>query len=285
MIAVVVIRKIQDEFFSLEQDSWYIYALLFALAPLVVLTIPYFLFKQFQEYRESKRKNAERFAAEKLINDKKNAAMEAYKSTRPVLYNPDTDEIPNYPAIGRQLLAAVNEKQYFSLLDCLDKVTIDEESQLFVQGRIATGEDEKCKLLIRLPDGKITDQIFDFLSFEKSCMGAWQALLLHTLWHYLPLFGHGIYSGREAIYNIDDANSCCLRNCGSIEQMAVNSIFDFTPDVREKNGKYYVSYLYWSNYEGIVREYVEISFEGNKVSNILEFSSEVLYPYNCGIFY
>ena len=206
-------------------------------------------------------------------------ANKAYESSLPIRFNPETDEIPDYSAIAKNLYAMIDNKKYFSLLDCLDKITPPDGAQLFVQGRIATGQDERCKLLLRLPDGRISDQIFDFLMIEPSSMGAWQASLLHTLWHYLPLFGHGIYNARTAIFCEDDVRRIRMDNGEGIDAFAINSIFDYSPEVREKDGKYYVSCLYWSDYEGLVREYSEITFDDKTVTKVLKFSIEVLYPY------
>ncbi len=47
----------------------------------------------------------------------------------------------------------------------------------------------------------------------------------------------------------------------------------------------YISSCFFSNFKGLVREYYELTFNGNKVTEITNIANKVLYEYDCGILF
>lgn len=62
----------------------------------------------------------------------------------------------------------------------------------------------------------------------------------------------------------------------------LNYTDDLTPEIAEYN-KYYISCCYWSDWEGLIKELVEIQIENNKVKSILNVDKKALFKYDCGI--
>lgn len=59
--------------------------------------------------------------------------------------------------------------------------------------------------------------------------------------------------------------------------------FDVEPVVYWEQGCADVQCVYWNMWQGLVREIVRITFEGQKVKEITGISTEVLYAHDCGI--
>lgn len=189
----------------------------------------------------------------------------------------------DYMAIAAKFRSLVFKHEYHSLLECLDQITLP-QGKLIIEGIKPEISRNKSILMIALQDGKRDEKIFDYLQVEQSCMGAWQAYLLHSLWHVLPLFGHAIYDSRDYLFTKEDIQSInVLNEADKTNILRIISNIDITPEVFENNGKYYISCCYWSNFYGLVREYSEIKIENKKVSDIVKFDEKVEYRYDCGI--
>ena len=265
-----------------EKTPWYVYVGMFVLAPLAAVLTPYFLYEMYRDNKKEKKRKAEREAKERIEKEKKASANAAFLSA--------STSNEDYAAVGKRLHKLVGEKKYSDFLDCLDKVKLPNGAKLIVEECDEGTSDigDKSTLLIKLPNGESDENIFKHLIVEQSAMGAWQAYLLHKLWHVLPLFWHANYDARDYIFSKDDVNSISTFTEDKRERNAIIALisdFDFTPEVRESNGKYYVSSCFWSNFGGLIREYLELTFDGNKIADIFQFDSKKLYEYNCGIYF
>lgn len=227
-----------------------------------------------------KKKDRERHLQQEAERIKKEEALKAYQA---VLLGQDQDMAADYIAVAEDFGALVYKQEYNSLLECLDKIDLPEGRLNVEVVKPEVTRDKSC-LMIALPDGRNDENIFNHLQVEQSCMGAWQANLLHTLWRVLPLFGHAIYDARDYLFVKEDMHMIKTLNEAdrlSIIRNIVN--IDFTPEVRESNGKFYISCCYWSNFFGLVREYSEIKIEKNRVIDIVPFDEKNEYRYDCGI--
>ena len=263
-----------------EKTPWYVYITMFVLAPLAAVLTPYFLYEIFRDKKRYKKEQQEQEVKERIEKAKKDTTIATYKSAKP--FEDD------YATVGEKLHKLVSEKKYNAFLDCLDKVKLPNGASLIVEEcDNGTGDiGDESKLLIKLPNGETDENIFKHLIVEQSPMGAWQAYLLHKLWHVLPLFWHANYSARNYIFSKEDVNSIHPfrkeDKAGIIKQIAG---FDFKPEVRQKDNKLYVSCCFFSNFKGLIREYYELTFNGNKVTEITNFANKVLYEYDCGILF
>lgn len=265
-----------------EKEPWYLYATMIVLAPLAAILTPYFLYEIYRDKKKEKKRTAEREAKERIEKERIAGANAAFLSAS----LSDAD----YAAVGKRLHKLVSEKKYNAFLDCLDKVKLPNGTKLIVEEcDEGTGDiGDTSTLLIKLPNGETDKNIFNYLVVEQSAMGAWQAYLLHKLWHVLPLFWHANYDARDYIFSTEDVNSISTFTEDERERNAIIALisdFDFTPEVREGNGKYYVSSCFWSNFSGLIREYIELTFDGNKVVDMFQFDSKTEYEYNCGILF
>lgn len=265
---------------SNEKTPWYVYAAIILLAPLAVFIIPYLLYSDYRDNKREKKLEAEREEKKRIQKVKKETAMTAFKSA----FQSEAD----YATIGKHLHKLAIEKSYNSFLECLDKIHLPPGAKLLVEECHGQTNDigDESKLLIKLPDGRQHEDIFNYLTVEQSSMGAWQSYLLYKLWHVLPLFWHGNYYARDYIFTKEDIKDISIYN-EEDKDYIINTIssFDCTPEVREKDSNYFISCCFFSNFGGLIREFVEISINDGKVTELYDFDKKTVFDYNCGILF
>ncbi len=261
---------------------WYIYAIMIGFAPITVLLIPYILWDSWKEDREIKRKRKEEELREKEEQDRREQALNRLEKSKQDQPGSISNE---YVDIAQALNQAVREKSYDSIQTIMDKIVTPEYSKLIVQECDECGSDigDISKLAIRFKSGQIEYDVFDRLRFEDSCSGAWQAYLLHQLWHSLPLFWHADYFRRDYLFSKDDFAS--VKHWADDDAFPDLSNMDLTPTVIKTGDFYSISACYWSEFEGLIREYVELRFDDGKLTEFVNFKEDTLYKYKCEIYF
>jgi len=251
-----------------NKGPWYFHVMLFLFAPLILLIVLLSLYKPFRRIK----------IIRKLIG------LEAYISPHEVesinylevkrkdaLNEFQTIEKQDYPVseyveIGKKLHAIVKEYKFNSVFPSLDKVNITNEVKLTVHD---------CR-----PD----ESIFNYLTVEQSCSGAWQIYLLHTIRHYMHIKGYADYPRIEYIFDKEDLKRIDQDEKESIDFELLSQI-DVRPIVLQKGNKFFVSSCYWSILDGLVREFFRITIEDNKVVDIIQFDRRTEYEYDIASVY
>lgn len=215
-----------------------------------------------------------------------------------------------------QKLAQVAEGNYNDVLGILNKATLPEGAFFVIE------QGELSRLYVSNPGVKTSpswspfykwkrpnrarskshESVFDVLHFEDSCMGAWQAFLMHQSWHYLlPVYRHGFRYRRLYIYSEEDLkwkdDHTEPEDDNSIPSLVedwktvglkyaiqyhLNEAVDFAPEVFSVNGRYYVSCCYWTAWGGLIREHKELVLKEGKLDEFISFKDETIWPYDCG---
>lgn len=187
------------------------------------------------------------------------------------------------------LREAVYKKEYDTVLKILDKVRLPKGYTFGI--RVCKmgggGLGDESKPYVQKLFGKRSEPIFEFLYFEDSPMGAWQAYLLHQMWHYLPLWWHSNYARRHYHYSSEDAPVFRdpLPYFGEkvVKIFPDFSRFDLSPEIYTMEGKYYISSCFWTSFGGLIREYVVLTMNEERMEDFCVFDEETLVEYNCGI--
>ena len=189
---------------------------------------------------------------------------------------------------ARALREAVYDKEYDSVLTILDKAVLPDGHLFGIQ--ICEMESDSLgdwsRPFIQDPDGYRNKSVFEFLRFEDSCPGAWQAFLLHEMWHYLPLWWHGNYDKRHYLYSPEDQPLFDHPLPYFAKKVWISpdfSRFDLAPEVRTLEGKYYISSCYWTSFGGLIREYAKLTFKDEMLDGFYVFDEKTLVEYDCGI--
>lgn len=168
------------------------------------------------------------------------------------------------------------------ILMSLNKITCPRRMQLSILPASEQGSGDISRLCLRYGKDTIMD-IFRYLDVEKSPMGAWQVYLMHTSPCYLPVFWHGAYNRRTFIY---DKHSLKYTPVADYDMDGI----DLAPKVQfnlygglEEGFTAIVSACYWNDWEGLVREKVEIKRHVTIGTRVKQLGHEVLFEYECGI--
>lgn len=263
-----------------SKDPWYILAIIIGLAPFTVLLIPYILWKSKKEEKEVKRRHEEFELEEEEKERRRKSAEVRYNKIYRNFLNADTDEmVEDAQALHR----VVRESSYDSILKIMDKTTVlaNAKLQVRVPDMYSNYIGDQSKLIILLDEEE--HDAFDYLRFEGSCLGAWQAYLLHQLWHSLPLYWHANYAKRDYLYSWKDLPF--IYHMRKDEVFPDFSNYDLTPRVYRSGDYYYISVCFWSEFGGLIREYVELRLNDGKLSEFVNFRNDTLYKYDCGILF
>lgn len=278
ILLVVYISSLfsKNKLSSSDKTPWYVHVVMYIFAPLAIIMMPYFLYTHYKDKKKAKERKKEL----RELENKKNEVEYGIKLSK--------ESQIDYVSVARTLHDLVRTHQYNKFLNCLDKITLPNGAELIVEecGLDNSRIGKTSKLLIQLSNGEKDKNIFNHLIVEDSAMGAWQAYLLHELWHVLPRTWHANYHARYYIFTPDDIDLIGVfekdRRSFIIEQL---SKFNFPSGVWKKDGLFYVLSCYWNNSDGLIRECLTVSINDNKVSGFQKFHNKTEYEYDCGIIF
>ena len=257
------------------------YAIMIVLAPLVVLFVPNIVVKQIKSKKKARIREEEKEKSEREYERHKKECYENYSKWTNCKNNSCGKD---YILLAQSLNDLVRQQKYEEFLNILNKTTLPSPMKLGLKECACQGSGDISRLFIQLSDDAITFEIYNYLVFENSAMGAWQAFLLDRLWHSLPLWWHENYNKRDYIYSKADVNKLNHFIDRKFDA-SVLAKYDLEPEIYGENGKYYISCCYWTDFGGLKREYVEISFADNKLKSSFVFDEKVIHEYQCGIMF
>lgn len=298
ILAVYVFRhKGTDLLYTFRTADWYISVLgtLFILiaAPLLVLLLP-FLNKKTPKAKGTKaqdsktvvrskeeieRANAEYERKRRLEQEQKDLASKRYDNA---VLSHVNECAGNHIMVAKRFQRSAEEHEYNVLGSVLSEMSLPSGSTLGVQecGRKGYGDESRFFIVDQL--GKRVFNIFDILTFESSSMGAWQAYLLHQARHYLPLFSHANYIHRDYIFDKEDVDG--IRVYSHNERIYPDfSKMNLEPTILRDGNHFFITCCFWSAWNGLVREFVDLLFIDGHLSDYICFKYDVLYKYDCGI--
>lgn len=190
---------------------------------------------------------------------------------------------------AQALREAVDSNEYDSILRVLDKAVLPSGYTFGIKPCVTEGDfnlGDWSKPFIQMPDGKRSESIFEFFRFEDSSTGAWQAFLLHQMWHCLPLWWHANYDWRHYHYSQEDApvfDSPLPYFQKKVIIYPDFSRFDLSPEVYHEGGVYYISSCFWTSFGGLIREFAKLTFKEGMLDGFFVFDEQTLVEYDCGI--
>lgn len=278
-----VLKKFLNEHKSKKERiiDKFVYVVMVLFAPLVVFVVPYILIRDMKLKKQERAERECREKKEKEQEKRKTDCSSNYSTMVGAKQNQCRDD---YVRMAKSLKKLVEEKSYQDIIKLLDKVSLPSAMKLGVQECEHQGSGATSRLFIDSPENARDYNIFEHLKFEDSPMGAWQAYLLCQIRHYHPLWWHANYDRRDYIYTREDfADITHFIDRGF--NVDVLKDFNVNPEIYGKEGKYYISCCFWTEFGGLRREFVEISLESNRFESLFVFDDKVLYEYQCGIMF
>lgn len=270
-----------------NKGPWYFHILTFVLAPLILFIVLFSLYEPFRHIKIIRKLiGIEAFISPHEVESihylevKRNEALAEFQTIEKQDYS-----IIECVEIGKRLHAIVKEYKFDSIFPSLDKVNISKEVE-FVVHDCRSDRRNGFMLLIKLPkeEKEEDENIYNYLTVEQSCSGAWQIYLLHTIRHYMPIEGYAEYPRFEYIFDKEDLKQIDQDKKESIDLELLSQI-DVRPIVIQKGNKFFMSSCYWSGFDGLVREFFRITIENNKVVDMFKFDQRTEYEYDIGLVY
>ena len=188
---------------------------------------------------------------------------------------------------AQTIIKLIKEKDYNSIMNRLDKLSLPKGDSLFIEECTQNGMGDHSRIFVKTPEETRDEDIWNYIKVEDSVEGAWQAFLLHKMWHTLPLFWHANYASRTYLYSkVDDPDIIPIydKNPNLIKDVVNPLIVD--PDVvKSSTGKYYVSCCFWTDFGGLILETVEVSISSDNSASFKDLEGKILYKYDCGILF
>lgn len=205
-----------------------------------------------------------------------NAAVKIFE----LLYKNDREPLPiEFYSVGITLHSMIGNKNPSQILSILSEISLSDEFKLNYTNFVSESFGN-YDVVVENSDGISDKNIFKYLSVNKSKMGAWQAYLLYTLWHTLPLYDHSAYNSREYIFSAKDIESLYLKE-SNIKKRCLEANTNII--VLGINDYFYVSCCYWCRFRGLSRILCEIQIRDNRVINIREVNNTNLVEYGTDI--
>lgn len=258
-----------------------IYVIMIMFAPLVVFIIPYIFIRDTRTKKQARIRKEERERSEREEKEHIAVCISNYSALVSEKQNLCGD---NYIHIATSLKKLVHKKAYQDIIDLLDKSSLQPTMKLGVQECEHKGSGSVSRLFIETAENVRENNIFNYLKFEDSPMGAWQAYLLCQMWHYLPLWWHANYDKRDYIYTRKDFSDITHFIDRGFNADVLKD-FNVKPEIYGKEGKYYITCCFWTDFGGLKREFVEILIKGNRFEEMFVFDEKVIYDYQCGILF
>ena len=258
-----------------------LYVILIIFAPLVVFVVPYVVVKHVKSKKEARIREEEKRKTEQEHERHKTECSENYSKWANSKNNSCGKD---YIRLAQSLMDLVRQQKYNEFLNLLDKASLPSTMTLGVKECIRQGAGDRSRLCVKRSDDAFTFNIYGYLEFENTAMGAWQAFLIDRLWHSLPLWWHDNYNKRDYIYSKEDINKITHFVDRDFDASILEK-YDLTPEIYGENGRYYISCCYWTDFGGLKREYVEIKLLDGKLDKTFLFDQKVIHSYDCGIMF
>ena len=258
-----------------------LYVILIVFAPLVVFVIPYAVVKHVKSKKEARIREEEERKSEQEYERHKTECYENYSKWANSKNNSCGKD---YIRLAQSLMDLVRQQKYKEFLNLLDKASLPSTMTLGVKECIRQGAADRNRLRVKRSDDAFTFNINEYLEFENTAMGAWQAFLIDRLWHSLPLWWHDNYNKRDYIFSKEDINKI-THFVDKHFDASVLANYDLAPEIYGENGMYYISCCYWTDFGGLKREYVEISLLDGKLDKTFLFDQKDIHSYDCGIMF
>ena len=186
-------------------------------------------------------------------------------------------------ATGEKLIELVKKDNYDKIFSVLNKLSLPNGCILEVEEPKIEGCGDISRLFVKKETTPANYDYFKDIIVEDSTDGAWQAYLLYSLRHVLPVFWHGGYETRTYLFLKQDLKD--LRTIIEEHQSVVTYLvnYDLISEIIKSshNNKYYVTYSYWTDWGELIRELIEITIDKNKVVEVFEVDQMVKDEYKC----
>lgn len=169
----------------------------------------------------------------------------------------------------------------------LDALSLEDGYHIGLRTAEQQGMGDESNFYVYGMDNGEDKDLLKYIHLDETPMGAWQIYLLMTSPTLLPTFWHGGYIERKFILQEKDLYEIEGLSCYALSDLTARNML--YPDVEVKrNGDILTANVYccyWNEWEGLVREHVEIQICNGKVTSYEEKGKFIIFKYHCGIYF
>ena len=121
--------------------------------------------------------------------------------------------------------------------------------------------------------------IWKLFEVEKTIQCSWQIYLLFRSSSLMPAFDHA-YNQRRLLF-LPEELDWIIKRCGINDIKDASIKYSLYPYVCLYKDNAYISCCFWNDWKGLVREYVRVVFNKNKIIGIEVLGEKTLYQYDC----
>lgn len=169
----------------------------------------------------------------------------------------------------------------------LDALSLEDGYHIGLRTAEQQGMGDESNFYVYGKDNDEDKDLLKYIHLDETPMGAWQIYLLMTSPTLLPTFWHGGYIERKFILQEKDLYEIEVLSCYALSDLTARNML--YPDVEVKrNGDILTASVYccyWNEWEGLVREHVEIQVCNGKVTSYEEKGKFIIFKYHCGIYF
>jgi hypothetical protein len=169
----------------------------------------------------------------------------------------------------------------------LDALSLEEGYHMGLRTAEQSGMGDESNFYVYDKNNQEDRDLLKYIHVDETPMGAWQIYLLMTSPTLLPTFWHGGYIERtfilkgDELYDVKALNNYDLSDLLKQKMLYPEVEFEMNSDI--KTAQIYC--CYWNEWEGLVREHIEIQLQNGKVTSYEEKGKFVIYKYHCGIYF
>lgn len=170
----------------------------------------------------------------------------------------------------------------------LTDLELEQDSYLTLNLPEEKGIGDNSQIIVANRSGEERLDVVKHLRVKQTPMAAWQLYLLSRIETVLPYFWHGGYERRVFVFKASDIDDIAQLKYYDLSKLLHQNVLVPSVEIQEKkaNGcKFVVRCCYWNDWEGLVRETVGITVEGDRVKDIRVLSQKVEFKYDCGILF
>lgn len=169
----------------------------------------------------------------------------------------------------------------------LDALSLEDGYHMGLRIAEQNGMGDESNFYVYSQNDEEDKDLLKYIHADETPMGAWQIYLLMTSPTLLPTFWHGGYIERtfilkgDELYDIKALNNYDLSGLVKQKMLYPEVVFEMNSDIITAQ----IYCCYWNEWEGLVREHIQIQISNRKVVSYEEKGKFVIYKYHCGIYF
>ena len=184
-------------------------------------------------------------------------------------------------------LESLKKKGYDDVFYDLDALSLEDGYHMGLRTAEQSGMGDESNFYVYDKNNQEDRDILKYIHVDETPMGAWQVYLLMTSPTLLPTFWHGGYIERtfilkgDELYDVKALNSYDLSDLLKQKMLYPEVVFETNSGIITAH----VYCCYWNEWEGLVREHIELQINNGKVISYKDKGKFVIYKYHCGIYF